>query len=219
MYSPEPWPHRERRTLHFIEPVSPQSSNPPLGREVRLLFATRFVRLFAYGSCRSSSSSTSRPWAQRAADRALVTLTLAGDTVDVALPHHSRRPARPPAVLSPARCSWRPPGLVFALTREFPLLLVAGTIGVISPSGNEVGPFLSIEQAALSQVIPAGPTAVFAWYTLTGSFATALGSLAGGVVAGERAERPDSAPLPRGSSSTGCSAACWPHVRAPLAFA
>jgi hypothetical protein len=58
---------------------------------------------------------------------------------------------------------------------------VAGTIGVISPSGNEVGPFLSIEQAALSQVIPArSRTNVFAWYTLAGSMATGLGALCAG---------------------------------------
>lgn len=46
-------------------------------------------------------------------------------------------------------------GLAFACTRNFLLLILAGTIGVISPSGNEVGPFLSIEQAALSHVVPA----------------------------------------------------------------
>src|SRR5712692_1792789 len=40
----------------------------------------------------------------------------------------------------------------FASTSNFLLLILAGTIGVISPSGNEVGPFLSIEQAALSHV-------------------------------------------------------------------
>jgi len=74
-------------------------------------------------------------------------------------------------------------GLAFAATRNFLLLTIAGTIGVISPSGNEVGPFLPIEQAALSQVVPATErTRVFAWYTLAGSFATALGSLAGGVL-------------------------------------
>ena len=44
-------------------------------------------------------------------------------------------------------------GLVFASTSNFWLLVLAGTIGVISPSGNEVGPFLSIEQAALSHVV------------------------------------------------------------------
>jgi len=74
-------------------------------------------------------------------------------------------------------------GLVFALTRNFFWLLVAGTIGVISPSGNEVGPFLSIEQAALSHVVSdRARTEVFAWYTLTGSFATALGALVGGTL-------------------------------------
>ena len=44
--------------------------------------------------------------------------------------------------------------LAFAFTRQMWLLIAAGTIGVISPSGQEVGPFLSIEQAALSHVVP-----------------------------------------------------------------
>jgi MFS family permease len=63
--------------------------------------------------------------------------------------------------------------------------VIAGTIGVISPSGHGVGPFLSIEQAALAHVVPGRTrTAVFAWYTLTGSFATAIGSLCGGMLPG-----------------------------------
>jgi len=74
-------------------------------------------------------------------------------------------------------------GLVFACTKNLLLLIVAGTIGVISPSGNEVGPFLSIEQAALSHVVSQrSRTEVFAWYTLTGSVATAMGALFGGTV-------------------------------------
>jgi MFS family permease len=74
-------------------------------------------------------------------------------------------------------------GLAFALTSNFLFLVIAGTIGVVSPSGNEVGPFLSIEQAALSHVVSAPMrTTAFAWYTLTGSFATAIGSLFGGTL-------------------------------------
>jgi MFS family permease len=70
---------------------------------------------------------------------------------------------------------------VFALTRDFWWLLAAATIGVISPTGNEVGPFLSIEQAALSQTVPGERrTEVFAWYNLVGSLATAAGALCGG---------------------------------------
>ena len=72
-------------------------------------------------------------------------------------------------------------GVVFALTRQMWLLVAAGTIGVISPSGQEVGPFLPIEQAALSQVVANRErTNAFAWYTLAGSLATALGALAAG---------------------------------------
>jgi len=60
-------------------------------------------------------------------------------------------------------------------------LVVTAIIGVISPSGNDIGPFLSIEQASLTQLIPdRDRTKVFAWYNLVGSFATALGSLASG---------------------------------------
>ena len=72
-------------------------------------------------------------------------------------------------------------GVLFAVTRNFLFLLIAATIGVISPSGYEVGPFLSIEQAALSQIVPnERRTHIFAWYNLVGSFATALGALGGG---------------------------------------
>jgi MFS family permease len=73
-------------------------------------------------------------------------------------------------------------GLGFALTANFLLLLLAATIGVLSPSGNEVGPFLAIEQAALAQTVaPEERTRMFAWYNLAGSFATAAGSLICGV--------------------------------------
>ena len=74
-------------------------------------------------------------------------------------------------------------GAVFLSTDDFFLLLIAATVGVISPSGNEVGPFLAIEQAALAQEAAAQQrTSVFAWYSLTGSLATAFGSLLCGLI-------------------------------------
>ena len=75
-------------------------------------------------------------------------------------------------------------GVIFSLTGNFILLVVTAIIGVISPSGNEIGPFLSIEQAALSQLLPDEKrTQTFAWYNLVGSFATATGALVGGGLA------------------------------------
>lgn len=72
-------------------------------------------------------------------------------------------------------------GAVFAATTSFWALAVAATVGVLSPSGNEVGPFLPIEQAALAQELPPDRrTAALAWYQLAGALATAAGALAGG---------------------------------------
>ncbi len=72
-------------------------------------------------------------------------------------------------------------GFPLALSTSFPVILIALTVGVLSPTGNEVGPFLALEQAALSELLAEEVrTATFAWYNLAGSLAAALGALAGG---------------------------------------
>jgi MFS family permease len=111
----------------------------------------------------------------------LLTLTLVGDTaVSLYLTTRADRIGRRRMLIVGALLM-AGAGLVFASTRHLWLLVLAGTVGVISPSGHEVGPFLSIEQAALSHVVTDRTrTEVFAWYTLTGSLATAFGALAGG---------------------------------------
>lgn len=71
-----------------------------------------------------------------------------------------------------------------ALTGDFFVLLVAATIGVISPTGGEVGPFLAVEQAGLAQVVgDRDRTRVFAWYNVAGYGATAVGALLAGWLA------------------------------------
>jgi MFS family permease len=73
-------------------------------------------------------------------------------------------------------------GLVFVATNNPILLAVAAIFGTISPSGKEVGPFLSIEQAILPQTTgDQNRTAVFSAYNLVGSLAGALGALAVGL--------------------------------------
>jgi MFS family permease len=73
-------------------------------------------------------------------------------------------------------------GWVFAVTNDPILLTVAAIFGTISPSGKEVGPFLSIEQAILPQTASDQQrTAVFSAYNLVGSFAGAVGALAVGL--------------------------------------
>ena len=145
---------------------------------------TRFTRLFAYGALSvvlvfyltDLGFDTSQVGL-------LLTLTLIGDTiVSLFLTTRADRIGRRRMLLLGAVLMIAA-GVLFALTRNFPLLVVVATIGVISPSGNEVGPFLPIEQSALAHVVPARlRTSVFAWYTLTGALATAAGSLAGGFI-------------------------------------
>ena len=150
----------------------------------RLLFATRCVRLFAYGFL---SVVLVLYLKEAGLDEGriglLLTLTLLGDTaVSLWITTTADRIGRRKMLIIGAVLMLYA-GAVFALTSNFWWLLIAATIGVISPSGNEVGPFLSIEQAALSQTVPAERhTQIFAWYNLVGSLATAAGSLCGGAV-------------------------------------
>jgi MFS family permease len=156
----------------------------PLTKDGKLLFLTRSVRLFSYGmlSVVLVLYLTGIGLTDRQAGL-LLSLTLAGDTaVSLFLTTRADRWGRKRMLIIGALLM-AAAGLAFALTRNFLLLVLAGTIGVVSPSGNEVGPFLSIEQAALSEVVPGrSRTAVFAWYALTAAFATAAGSLAGGLL-------------------------------------
>ncbi len=115
----------------------------------------------------------------------LLTLTLLGDAViSLWLTTHADRVGRRRVLLA-GSLLMAGAGLGFAASSSLAVLIVAATIGVISPSGNEVGPFLAVEQASLAQTIPdSSRTRVFAWFNLTGSFATATGALAGGTLAG-----------------------------------
>ncbi len=150
--------------------------------DIPLLFTTRIVRLFCYGflSVVLALYLSQAGFSDREIGL-LFTLTLAGDAViSLWLTTSADRFGRKRTLLVGALLMIGA-GLVFILTRNLALLMVAAIIGVISPSGNEIGPFLSVEQASLTQLIPnERRTQVFAWYALSGSIATACGSLAGG---------------------------------------
>ena len=152
--------------------------------DVRLLFVTRFVRMFAYGFLSVLLALyLAKLGFSEAKIGLLLTMTLAGDTaVSLWLTTTADRFGRRRTLVFGAALMLMA-GIVFALTNNFIVLLIAATIGVISPSGNEVGPFLSVEQAGLSQIIPDHiRTNVFGWYNLVGSLATAIGALVSGLV-------------------------------------
>jgi len=150
-----------------------------------IMFTTRIVRLFCYGFL---SVVLALYLAQAGfADQEiglLFTLTLAGDAgITLWLTTSADRFGRKRTLLIGALLMIGA-GLVFIFTKNPVLLMLAAIIGVISPSGNEIGPFLAVEQAGLTQLIPdKRRTQVFAWYNLAGSFATATGALSGGWLA------------------------------------
>ena len=153
--------------------------------DISILFATRITRLFAYGflSVILVLYLVQVGLHEREIGL-LLTLTLAGDAgislfITTAADRIGRR-----SMLMVGALLMSFAGLVFVTTGNFFLLMVAAVIGVISPSGHEIGPFLSIEQAALAQLVPGEKrTHVFAWYNLVGSFATATGALCSGLLA------------------------------------
>jgi MFS family permease len=153
--------------------------------DVRLLFTTRSFRLFAYGLVSVALVlHLAAAGLSEGQIGLLLTLTLLGDAaISLWITTRADRAGRRRMLLLGALLMIVA-GVLFASTRSFWLLLLAATFGVISPSGNEVGPFLAVEQAALAQAIPSERrTGVFAWYNLAGSLATALGSLVGGALA------------------------------------
>jgi MFS family permease len=148
----------------------------------RLLFLTRVLRMFAYGFLAVVLVLYLAALGLDALTiGAILTLTLIGDTlISLWLTTNADRIGRR-RVLVAGSLLMAAAGLVFAATAWVPLLILAATIGVISPTGNEVGPFLAVEQAALSQATPdARRTPTFAWYNLAGYVATAVGALTAG---------------------------------------
>ena len=124
-----------------------------LTRDGWLLFATRCSRMFAYGLLSVVLvlylvELGLKEWEVGL----LLSLTLVGDTViSLWLTTTADRFGRRRTLILGALLMVLD-GIVFVSTGNFFLLVVAATVGVISPSGNEIGPFLSVEQAAVSRL-------------------------------------------------------------------
>ena len=160
------------------------SAAPAPRSDVLLLFLTRAVRLFAYGSVSVILALyLAEVGLSDGQIGLLLTMTLLGDTViSLGITTTADRVGRKRMLVVGAGLMVLG-GVVFALSGSFVPLLLAATVGVISPSGNEVGPFLAIEQAALAETVSAEDrTRVLAWYHLAGAFATAAGALAAGAL-------------------------------------
>lgn len=113
----------------------------------------------------------------------MFTLTLLGDAIiSLFLTSHADKFGRKKTLIIGSGLSIMT-GFLFATQKQFYIMLFAGVVGVISPSGNEIGPFMAIELSGLSQVTRhEDRTRLMAWYNLVGCFASATGALFCGYV-------------------------------------
>lgn len=153
-------------------------------RDTKLIILQRFVRLFAYGAATLILVSyLSTLGISDARIGLFMTLTLAGDVVisfflTLITDSIGRR-----FMLALGAGLMATSGVIFGLFGNYWILLAAAVFGVISPSGNEVGPFKAIEESTLAHLSSADETpAIFAWYSLIGSLGIAGGMMTCGWV-------------------------------------
>jgi MFS family permease len=74
-------------------------------------------------------------------------------------------------------------GVIFFITENHVILIIAAFIGTINVTGSETGAFLSIEQAILPQIVKKikKRNAIFAIYNMVGTFAMSAGVLLSGL--------------------------------------
>mmetsp|Transcript_30370 Transcript_30370/g.66357 ORF Transcript_30370/g.66357 Transcript_30370/m.66357 type:complete len:501 (-) Transcript_30370:244-1746(-) len=163
-----------------------------LPRDLTLCFFTRCLRMFNYGAispifflfCTRIGLSDMKT-AQ------LITGILLGDLAItfVLTTHADTFGRRKTLVVGSILKSFA--GIAFGTCSNFYVLLLAGILGVVSTTGGEIGPFMVVEQACITDVQAQdaggdgaeGDVAVlYGWYNALGYFFQALGAVSSGVV-------------------------------------
>ena len=167
--------------LHTLRSLSPDG---------RLILLSRSLRLFAFGalSVILVLHFAALGWSESRIGR-LLALTMAGDaavTLWVTLNADRIGRAR---MLQIGALLMVLVGVAMPVTENLWVLAVVVFFGSISLNGGEVGPFMAIEQAALTHSLSdaANRTTAIAWYTLCGALATAVGALVSGFLGSYRA--------------------------------
>ncbi|KAF2725927.1 MFS general substrate transporter [Polychaeton citri CBS 116435] len=152
------------------------------GMNVHLILFTRFARMSAYGSSTLILALYFAALEYSDTEIGLfMTLTLIGDVLislllTVVADSLGRR-----RILTLGSLLMALSGVCFATATSYWILLLAAVVGVISPSGNEIGPFRAVEESTLAHLSEAETRSdIFAWYVVLGTLGASLGSLACG---------------------------------------
>ncbi|KAJ8120987.1 hypothetical protein ONZ43_g2451 [Nemania bipapillata] len=177
--APETTPARKRsfagKVLSELGLVSLWESS----RDVKLLCAQRFVRMLGYGvSTLILVAYLDALGNRKTAIGLFMSLTLAGDIcISFFLTLFADAVGRK-AILALGALLMTGSGVVFAFFNAYWILLLAAVLGVISPNGNEIGPFRAIEESIVAHLtLPEARGDIYAWYSLFGVAGAAFGIL------------------------------------------
>lgn len=151
-------------------------------RDVHLLYLSRFLRTAAFGSTGVILAVFLSGLGHSDVRVGLfMTLTLVGDVfLSLILTnwadHFGRRRT---TILG---CSLMiTSGVVFAIASNYWILLLAAVLGVISPSGNEIGPFRAVEEGMLASLSANYDMSdIFAWHIVAGTLGVSFGTFSTG---------------------------------------
>lgn len=152
------------------------------GKDVYLIILARYLRLFAYGAVALILALYFEGLGFSDARIGLfMTLTLLGDVIISLLLTLVADSLGRRRTLCLGAIAMAISGAVFALTSNYIALLLAAIVGVISPTGNEIGPFRAVEESTLAHLVPeAQRPDVFAWYVVLAVLGTSSGLIVGG---------------------------------------
>ncbi|KAF5518444.1 putative membrane protein [Colletotrichum aenigma] len=150
--------------------------------DVKLICLQRFIRMFAYGATTLHLVAYLELLGFSATRIGLfMALTLVGDTcISLVLTSCADEAGRR-LVLALGAALMVASGVAFGLCDRFWILLAAAVFGVISPGGNEIGPFRAVEESIVAHLTTAEDRSdVYAWYSLVGAAGTAVGAMTSG---------------------------------------
>lgn len=155
------------------------------GRDVRLLWASAWLRMVAFGLTSQFLALYLKELGIKESKIGLfMSLTLIGDSILSYVLTWNALVIGNRNIMIVGCLLMILSSMVFASgTTNFHYLLVSAILGVISPSGNETGPFKTIEETALAHLTPPNHRPeIYALHWVIGTSGSALGSLFGGVI-------------------------------------
>ncbi|GAA5987555.1 hypothetical protein JCM5350_006037 [Sporobolomyces pararoseus] len=167
--------YRELGIQHLASSRSP--------RDLYLLIASRFIRLLGFGSIAPILVLFLQEQLEFSEAKVglFLSCTLLGDVGLSLLISWIADGVGRRRVLAIGSAMMALSGFTFASSSNFTLLLLSAIFGVISTSGNECGPFSSVEVTIISQLVqPANRVYALVWYQVLGFVGLALGSILSG---------------------------------------